>query len=113
MNEITIEKQLTPLEKLEIKEQKLLIEKNRIIRLKKELLKKEEIKQEKELINFVKKTDIFQMFSESKENKKIIFGGIIYAFNAIKNSNISEINTLKNLVNNLEKIKQDQGEKYD
>ncbi|MCS5420275.1 MULTISPECIES: hypothetical protein [Psychrilyobacter] len=103
MNETTQEKQLTPLEKLEIKEQKLLIEKNRIIRLKKELLKKEEIKQEKALINFVKSTDIFKTFSESKENKKIIFGGIIHAFNAIESSNISETNTLKNLVNNLEK----------
>ena len=102
MNETNMEKQLTPLEKLEIKEQKLLIEKNRIIKLKKVLLKKEEVKQEKHLIDFVKKTDIFKTFSESKENKKIIFGGIIHAFNAIKSSNISEINTLKNLVNNLE-----------
>lgn len=105
MKETAVEKQLTPLEKLEIKEQRLLIEKKKIIRLKKEILKKEEIKQEKELINFVKKTDIFKTFSKSKENKKIIFGGILYAFNAIKNNNTSEINTLKNLVNNLEKKK--------
>lgn len=103
MDKNTMGTQLTPLEKLEIKEKKLLIQKNKIIKLKKEILKKEEIKQEKELINFVKKTDIFKMFSESKENKKIIFGGIIHAFNAIKNKNISEINTLKNLVNSLEK----------
>lgn len=103
MKETIVEKQLTPLEKLELREQKLLIEKKKIIKQKKDYLKRESIKQEQKLINFLKQNGIFTVFMESEENKKVIFGGILHSFNSMNNNDVSELNKLKSLVNKLNK----------